>query len=172
MSAGLPDLVDCVRLAEDAARVKRVYALAELPRLEGLLAESEGALHAHFAFAKRPSGHPGVAVTIEAVPQLVCQRCMQGFGRRVTAASEIVFAGPDDPADGDSELECFVVENGRVSLRALAEEELLLALPLAPVCGTPLACGKAPQYAGGGSPGATGDTRRPFRALQDLLKKT
>ena len=175
MSAGLPDLVDCVRLAKDAARVQRVYALEELPRLEGLLAGPQGTLRAQFAFAKRSSGHPGAAVTIEAVPQLVCQRCMQGFGWPVTAASEIVFAGADEAEDSeaeDSELECFVVENGHVSLRAIAEEELLLALPIAPVCETPLTCGKAPEYATGGLPAPTGDTRRPFSALQNLLKKT
>jgi len=33
------------------------------------------------------------------------------------------------------------VRNGLVSLRELAEEELLLALPIAPACSTPLTCG-------------------------------
>ncbi len=42
MAAGLPDLVDCARLAEDAAVLERVYALGELPRLQDLLAEPAG----------------------------------------------------------------------------------------------------------------------------------
>ena len=36
-------------------------------------------------------------------------------------------------------------DGGRVSLRELAEEELLLALPIAPACSAPQDCGNAPS---------------------------
>ena len=113
-------------------------------------------------------------MTVTATPRLVCQRCMEGFESPVSGGSEIEFAASDEAADGaDSEREFFSVLNGQVSLRELAEEELLLALPIAPACSTPLTCGKAPGYAAGDeTPDATGDMRRPFSALQDLLKKT
>jgi uncharacterized protein len=173
MAAGLPDLVDCARLAEEAAALRRVYALGELPRLKDLLAEPRGSLSATFAFAKSASGRPGVAVSIEASPRLVCQRCMHGFDLRLAGASEIEFATSEDPEAAESGREFFRMDNGRVSLRELAEEELLLALPLAPACDSPQSCGKAPSYATGDeTTGATGDMRRPFSALQDLLKKT
>jgi len=173
MAAGLSDLVDCARLAEEAATLRRVYEMGELPRLRDLLAEPRGTLSATFAFTKLASGRPGARVSIEASPQLVCQRCMQGFGLALTGASEIEFATSEDPAEGDSEREFFRMENGRVSLRELAEEELLLALPISPACNSPQSCGKAPSYAAGDeTAGATGDMRRPFSALQDLLKKT
>ena len=173
MAAGLSDLVDCARLAEEAAALRRVYEMGELPRLRDLLAEPRGTLSATFAFTKLASGRPGARVSIEASPQLVCQRCMQGFGLRATGASEIEFATSEDPAEAESEREFFRMENGRVSLRELAEEELLLALPISPACNSPQSCGKAPSYAAGDeTAGATGDMRRPFSALQDLLKKT
>jgi uncharacterized protein len=173
MAAGLPDHVDCARLAEDAAMLRRVYELGELPRLKELLAEPQGTLSASFAFARLPSGRAGAAVRIEATPQLLCQRCMQGFGWRVTAGSEIEFATLEDPDSADSEREFFVMENGRVSLKDLAEEELLLALPIAPACSTPLTCGKAPRSGiGEETPDMAGEMRRPFSALQDLWKKT
>jgi uncharacterized protein len=173
MAAGLPDIVDCARLAEEAVALRRVYRLDELPRLRDLLAEPCGTLSATFAFAKLASGRPGAEVSIEASPQLVCQRCMQGFCFGATCASEIEFAAPGDSEDAESEREFFRMENGRVSLRELAEEELLLALPIAPACDSPQSCGKAPSYAAGDeTTGVTGDMRRPFSALQDLLKKT
>ena len=88
-------------------------------------------------------------------------------------AVEIEFAGSDTADDGEAERECFRMQNGRVSLRELAEEELLLALPLAPACSTPLTCGRAPRYATGSEVSeAAGEMRRPFSALQELLKKT
>src|ERR1700736_1972923 len=76
MAAGLPDLVDCIRLAEDGAVLERVYELRELSRLKDLLAEPRGTLQARFAFAKLSSGRAGAEVTVDATPRLTCQRCM------------------------------------------------------------------------------------------------
>jgi len=170
MAAGLPDLVDCARLADDAAVLERTYGLRDLPRLKDALAEPQGMLTASFAFAKTRSGRAGAKVTVAADPQLVCQRCMQGFLWRVTAGSEVEFASSAEPNADDGERELFAVENGLVSLKDLAEEEMLLALPIAPACSTPLTCGKAPREVVGGA--RSGDTHRPLGALQDLLKKT
>ena len=60
-----------------------------------------------------------------------------------------------------------------MSLRELAEEELLLALPIAAACSAPQSCGNAPKLAADAEvPEASGGGRRPFGGLQDLLKKT
>jgi len=56
-----------------------------------------------------------------------------------------------------------LMDEGSVSLRELAEEELLLALPVIAACSTPEVCGRAP---------APDKRQRPFAVLQDLLKKT
>jgi uncharacterized metal-binding protein YceD (DUF177 family) len=65
------------------------------------------------------------------------------------------------------------MEDGRVSLRELAEEELLLALPIVAACDTPQSCGRAPAHeAGAMIEDLPGGRSRPFSALQDLLKKT
>jgi uncharacterized metal-binding protein YceD (DUF177 family) len=172
--AGSPDLVDCTRLAEEGAMLERVYGLGELNRLKGLLvAEPQGTVRASFAFAKLVSGRPGAVVTVHATPLLVCQRCMQGFGLRLTGDSEIEFAAGAEAQSAASEREFFRMENGLVSLRELAEEELLLALPLVFMCSTPLTCGQAPSYAADDEKrDLAGEMRRPFSSLQDLLKKT
>src|SRR5271167_1255872 len=162
MAAGLPDLVDYVRLAEDAAVLERVYALGELPRLQDLLAEPGGTLHARFAFAKAPSGRAGAGVAIRAAPQLMCQRCLQGFAFPVSGGSEVEFTNDEETAASDTEREYFRVDGGMVSLRDLAEEELLLALPVAAACSTPQSCGHAPSLAGDAArPEASDETRRP-----------
>jgi len=177
MAAGLPDLVDCARLAEDAAVIDRVYELLDLPRLRDVLAAPVGTLRARFAFGKLGGGRIGADVSIEATPQLVCQRCLQGFDWPVSGGSELEFVTSAAPIGvlKDAELperELYEIDGGRVSLRDLAEEELLLAVPIAPACATPLTCGRALREAKGGEPGKAGEARRPFSALQDLLKKT
>jgi len=173
MVAGLPDLVDCLDLASEAAVFERRYELGELPRLKDLLSDARGSVLARFAFTKLATGGPGAAVTVRATPLLVCQRCMQDFELPVHGGSEVRFADGDESDAADSEREFVRMDHGLVSLRELAEEELLLALPIAPVCTTPMTCGKAPSYAAGvDTPDAADDLRRPFSALRDLLKKT
>ncbi len=173
MAADLPDLVDCARLGEEAAEFERVYGLAELPRLRDLLAETAGTLHARFAFAKAGSGRVRARVVIGAAPRLVCQRCLRGFEMPVSGGSEVEFTSDDAPQASGAEPEFYFVEAGMVSLRQLAEEELLLALPMAAACSTPQSCGNAPNFAADAEvPESPGIGRRPFAGLQDLLKKT
>jgi len=171
MAAGSPDLVDYARLAQDAAVLERRYELRDLPRLHDTLADSRGALEASFAFSRASSGRAAARVEIRAAPLLVCQRCMQGFAFPVTGGSDVEFADDESAAASDSEREVFLGEGGLVALRELAEEELLLALPIAPACSTPHSCGRA-IAAGAQSPEESEGVRRPFSALQDLFKKT
>jgi uncharacterized protein len=172
MAAGLPDLVDCARLAEEAAVLERVYALGELPRLQDLLADAAGSLYASFAFAKLGSGVAGATVAVRAIPRLVCQRCMQGFAFPVDGGSEVEFSSEAESPALDSGREVYRTIEGRVSLRELAEEELLLALPIAASCSAPDVCGNADSAVAAETPKVRGDMRRPFSGLQDLLKKT
>jgi uncharacterized protein len=163
MASGSTDRVDCARMAEDAAVLERVYPLSELPRLQDLLADSRGSLRARFAFSKLAAGRTGAAVAVQANPRLVCQRCLQGFELPLTSDSEIEFATSDADAPVESPREIYLMDEGTVSLRDLAEEELLLALPVVAACSTPEDCGRAPSPE---------ERNRPFAVLQDLLKKT
>jgi len=163
MASGLSDRVDCARLAADAAVLERVYPLSELSRLQDLLADARGSVKARFAFSKLEAGRVGATVAVQATPRLVCQRCLQGFEMPVSGDSEIEFAMSEAQASAESPREIYLMDEGSVSLRELAEEELLLALPVIASCSTPETCGRAP----------TPDVRqRPFAVLQDLLKKT
>jgi DUF177 domain-containing protein len=173
MATGLPELVDCDRLAEDATVLERVYELGSFARIADALAEPRGVVRASFAFSKTPLGRPGARVAVSAEPQLVCQRCMQDFAFPVNGSSEIEFAADDEASAADSEREPFRADGGLVSLKDLAEEELLLALPVAPACSAPQACGRAPSRAAQSERSEeSAGMRRPFSALKDLLKKT
>jgi uncharacterized protein len=164
MAAGLSDQVDCAHLAAEAAVLQRVYQLGELPRLRDLLADTEGTVSATFAFEGLAAGRVGATVSVQAKPNLLCQRCMQALPFPVAGKSDIEFADSEDATPVESRREIYVTERGRVSLRELVEEELLLAFPDVAACSSPRICGKAPAL--------EDDRSRPFAALQDLLKKT
>jgi uncharacterized protein len=163
MASGPSDRVDCARLAADAAVLERVYPLSELFRLKDLLADARGSVKARFAFSKLEAGRVGASVAVQATPRLVCQRCLQAFELPVSGDSEIEFAMSEVEAPVESPREIFLMDQGSVSLRELAEEELLLALPAIASCSSPETCGRAP---------APEVRQRPFAVLQDLLKKT
>jgi uncharacterized protein len=165
MASGLPDRVECARLAEDGVLLEREYRLSEMDRLQDFLADTRGSLRARFAFALLDAGRAGATVSVQATPQLVCQRCTQGFEYSVASESEIEFAATEEQAPADSPREIYLMDEGSVSLREMAEEELLLALPIVASCSTPENCGRTP------SPRQEPMTR-PFAGLQDLLKKT
>ncbi len=164
-------MVDCERLAAERGTLQRVYALGQLPRLRGLLADSAGSLTARYEFGRGATGRCAVSVAIEACPRLVCQRCMEAYEFPVDADSEVEIVDAALAAADPLE-EVFTSAEGLISLRELAEEELLLALPLVPACASPEACGRAPALGEltGAAPVAQ-ETVRPFAALQDLLKK-
>ena len=171
MAPGLPDRVDCAHLADNAVALERVYPLGAMPRLQDLLADARGSVRANFAFAKASSGRPGATVSVEATPQLRCQRCLEGFEFAVAGRSDIEFSnGSTEAVNSDREIYSMV--DGLVSLRELAEEELLLALPIVAMH-APQSCERAPTEEAGDEVEEMSDDRaRPFAALQDLLKKT
>ena len=178
MAPGLPDRVDCAHLADNAVALERVYPLGEMSRLQDLLADTRGSVRARFAFAKVDSGRAGATVAVEATPQLICQRCLEGFAFAAAGSSEIEFSSGSVLGSGpasvtaDLQREVYATDEGLVSLRELAEEELLLALPIVAMH-TPQSCARAPAYeADGEIQDLSGDRSRPFTALQDLLKKT
>jgi uncharacterized protein len=171
MSGGPADLVDCVRLGRDGATLERVFALRDLPRLADVLTDPRGEVSASYEFGRTEDAKAGVRIAIRATPMLQCQRCLQPFGLELATNSEIEFASDESAAVVDGAREPYVMQGGTVSLRDLAEEELILALPVAPACNTPETCGRAPSLRDVTTAEPAGPTVRPFSGLQDLLKK-
>jgi len=124
MASGLSDRVDCARLADEAAVLERHYPLGELPRLQDFLADTRGSVLARFAFANVDEGRAGARVAVRADAQLICQRCLQGFAFTVAGDSEIEFVSSEADAPADSQREIYLMEEGLVSLRELAEDRV------------------------------------------------
>jgi uncharacterized protein len=172
MAPALPDRVDSAHLADNAVVLERTYPLGEMLRVQDLLADARGSVSARFEFAKLGSGRAGATVAVEAAPLLVCQRCLQGFAYAAAGASEIEFSSGADHGAANVEREVYATNEGWVSLRELAEEELLLTLPVVAMH-APESCSRAPAYEVGGEiEDVPSDRSRPFTGLQDLLKKT
>ncbi len=152
------------------------FSVAEFPRLEASLAEPVGEARGSVTF-EQVLGVPVANIAVTADMRLVCQRCLQAMDWPVESRSRVALvpdlAAADRLPDG---LESIIVENDRVSVRDLVEEELLLALPVVPKCDAGDSCSRlASQAAAVEAPQAVVPepvaTQTPFAQLGELLKR-
>ena len=145
--------------------------LTQLPRLAQELATVEGAVECRVALS-RERGQPVAEVRVSARIPLRCQRCMQPVWIPVEADSKVwLVTDPARADDLDPGIEPTLAPEGRVVLRDLVEEEILLAVPLVPRHEGVADCGPG-DFAFGEEPEVTkDDTITPFAGLGELLKR-
>ncbi len=169
-----PLRLDVAALAKQAQSVAGEWALDGLPRL----AQCESPPHDHVgqpvawsAQGESRAVAGGAAQTwlhlrASTVVWLACQRCLQPMRTPLSIERSILFVPGEDKAEAlDAEIEDDVLAlPSALDLRALVEDELILALPLVPrhdACPMPAGMGPAGQGADPGRP-------NPFASLAAL----
>jgi uncharacterized protein len=151
--------------------------VAELPGLPGELVSGAGYVHAHLQFG-REQGFMVAQVALRAQLELICQRCMGPMPMPIETSSPVLLIESEADAEAAPvEWETYLAAEGRLSLAALAAEELLLALPVVPLHADSSACeaaaGRAVEArnaAAASPPQSAGEaTVRPFADLRALL---
>jgi uncharacterized protein len=90
----------------------------------------DGEAEVELAFASDPHGRCAITGGIAAEVRLLCQRCLEPYPLQVAVDVALVVVSP---TDGEPELAAGfepLAESGRVALRDLVEDEIILALPL------------------------------------------
>lgn len=130
MSPGPADQVNAKELSARAAVIKRHLDLSQLERVVQAGGLSGTRIDARLQFGAC-EGRTTVDVRVEGTAVLECRRCLQPCAIVVdeSALVAIVRAETDDVPDG---YEPFVGMPEQLSLSALIEEQVLLALPLVP----------------------------------------
>ncbi len=138
----LPDGLAPEELAAPGGEVEGTIELASMPRLAPLLERLEGAAHLRLHGGVDEAGRRYLAGAVRADLPLLCQRCLQPFAYRVEVDVHLVLVASEQEGEAlPEELEP-LVSTGAVAPAEIAEEELLLALPLVArhpdgECGTP-----------------------------------
>lgn len=140
----------------------------ELPRLSRLVAaDGAGALEVRIGFHVGVESLPLVHLVVRGDLLLTCQRCLAPLQFPVDIDVTLTAVESDAAtADLASPFDSVVLdEEGGLALRAMVEDEILAALPLAPLHAAPAAC------AGGTAQGdaARPEVNRPFAALAGLM---
>jgi uncharacterized protein len=179
MSPGPADQVNAKELSARAAVLERQFDLGQLQRVAQAGGLSGTRMDARLQFGSF-EGRTTVEVRVTGRAVLACQRCLRpcDCGVDETALVAIVHDELDDVPEG---YEPFVGLPEQLSLAALIEEQVLLALPLVPMHepGAPgcLPTGAesvplAPKFASPSAAQAADDEKQtPFANLRELLGK-
>lgn len=157
-------VIDPYRFSREAGNTEGSLSLLELPRLHDLVTEVTGELHFHLRGFLGERGQPRLHLEVSGVLFLACQRCLGAVEEHLDIESLLELI-PEDSEPTQAELEDdnldFLPVAGMLDIKALVEDEILLALPVAPsheVCGLP-------------SGASTGERPNPFAALAGLKGK-
>ena len=150
--------------ARNGQRLDGVLPVSGLERLQDMLARAEGEVVYRLEGFKGERDEPLLQLTVTGVLQLACQRCLGAvpFDLDIDSLLEIVPEGSEvsqDELEDDSR--DFLPVARELDVAELVEDEILLALPV------------APRHEKCGLPGQVeaGDRINPFAALAGLKGK-
>jgi uncharacterized protein len=153
-------IADPLEFARRGMKLEAEFELADLARLADVLVEKTGSVRV-VVEGWQEEGDCFLVLGIEAAPRLQCQRCLGPMSWPLELESKLLLVAPGEPIpDEDLEEDDFdpIVAERDLDVQALVEEELLLALPIAPrhdVCESP-------------QPRGQDDGASPFAALAKL----
>ena len=171
-------IVDAEVCARTGSTIARRFSAAELPRLREAGGHDGSSIEAQFQFSQF-EGRPAVAGELHGVAVLTCQRCMQPVAVDIDDTFQVLLVD-EERSDEPGGFEPVVAKASRLELSWLAEEQVLLALPLVPMhenedCAAAVAsieAAPAPEAADEDeSEPKAGKTHQPFQNLRDLLRK-
>lgn len=120
------------------ARYEGVVPVARLPRLAAALAAPTGEVEAELTLGRDANRAPRLKGHLRGRLPLVCQRCLQPFDWPLDVAIDLrLVFNEDEETRVLKDAEPFLVEDDRLPIHALVEDEALLALPFAPRCERP-----------------------------------
>jgi uncharacterized protein len=155
-------------LADAGSKVELAVPVAKLERISEYLASPEGMATGSVAFS-REEGRIVAEVELAATLVVRCQRCLKPMHLPIECRSRVALLASEEEASGvPPELETALAPDGRLRPADLVEEELLLALPVAPR--HPGNCPGEGREAAQQSIAQT--TQRPFAGLGDLLGRS
>ena len=158
-----PPVIDGLEFARTGSKLEGSWPIADFPRLRDCLYTNGGALRYELRGVPEERSRPTLRLQISGALQLICQRCLGAleFPLQVEASLQLaatqaeVDAVPVEPEGPDP-----IVAGREMPVHDLIEDELLLALPIAP----------RHEGCAGRATGAAREVRSPFASLRGILK--
>jgi uncharacterized protein len=136
-SGGIPAHVSATRALASGQQFRGALPLSQLPRLAAQVADRDGSLDVELR-AEKAAGGAWLRGAIRGELTLTCQRGLHPFGWRcnLRPALRLVTSEAEEQRLL-KDAEPYLVQDDRLPLRELVEDEVLLALPMMPRCDDP-----------------------------------
>lgn len=134
-AAHLPNYAPASSAIQREASFAGTILVERLPRLVASLAGPDGTLDVALQIGRETARPPFLRGSIRGALRLQCQRCLESFLWPLDAQVDLRLVESEaDEAKWLQDYEPYLIEDDRLPLHAIVEEEVLLALPLAPRC--------------------------------------
>ncbi len=127
--------IDSLDFARQGGELRGEVPVAELPRLQDVLADSEGNIRYMVLGLLDKGNKPALEITLDGQCVLRCQRCLEGYTYPLHLSSRLLLEREERPLDESSLAEegtDSIVADEHLDVLALLEDEILLSLPFAP----------------------------------------
>jgi uncharacterized protein len=164
-------VIDGLEFAKAASRLQGAWPVGEFQRLRDALHSAAGTLRYELEGVPDEQGRPALHLKVQGELQLICQRCLAAleFPLRVETSLRLATTQAEVDAEPlEAEGPDCIVAGKAMPVQALVEDEVLLAIPIAP---------RHESCAGGEKPaaesrGSAGARQTPFAGLRGLMGGT
>jgi uncharacterized protein len=158
-------VIDGLEFARTGAKLHGSWPVAGFSRLREALRTDEGTLQYELRGVPQERGYPALRLKVGGALQLVCQRCLGALEYPLHIDVSLGLAETQAEIDAEplvAEGPERIVAGPEMPVRDLVEDEVLLAIPLAP----------RHERCAGRDAGAAGKERSPFAGLRGLVGGT
>ena len=133
MSSRLPDFVDPWRMADLGKVFSGYAAIVDLPRLAEAVSDVEGEVELRLVFDRDSGKRASITGFVKANLVLECQRCLSPMPALVESELNIALVRSTEEAERlPEQYDPLLLDEPRIRLLDIVEDELLLSLPQVP----------------------------------------
>ena len=130
------NMIDPISLALQRERLAGILPLTAMPRVkDALWGTQSGGVCYEFDFRMDDAGYPLVTGRLDTKVILQCQRCMEAIEWPLQIQTQVIVVADEQDQElcAGNLMEAWTVNNDRVFIEDLIEDEIILGLPLVPV---------------------------------------
>ncbi len=165
-------VIDGLEFAKAGSRLQGAWPVAEFRRLRDALRSDEGTLRYELRGIPEERGRPALRLSVDGTLNLACQRCLGALEFQLEIEVSLLLATTQAEMDAEplaAEGPESIVAGKEMRVLELVEDELLLAIPIAP---RHEACAGGGKDAAGGVAENAGTRQTPFAGLRGLMGGT
>ena len=126
-----PGVIDSLQFSGAALEKRGLLGMLELLRLAQMQGSTEG-LEYHLRGGRTGTGRPCLRISVKGCVQLLCQRCLDPLPVSIAVDAELQLAESlSEISEADDDIDR-VLASRRMDIAQLVEDEVILALPMAP----------------------------------------